>query len=261
MGRAKAWLPWFGRTLVEHVVERLRPAVDELIVVRSERLDLPPLDARVVTDREPERGPLAGIRDGLAAARSEWAFVTATDTPFLTPAHVEALFARRRAAAPVAEGRIQVLSAVYPCTAWREAGALLERGVSRPLALLEALDYEPVFVGPDPGLGAAPPWRGFNTPAEYLVAAREVDPEAQAELELLGRAARAAGWSCRCLPIGTLASLLAAAPARVGLLDAGGERVAPPFLVSLGGRDIVRHGALPVGPGERASVIDAQMGG
>ena len=59
MGRAKAWLPWFGRPMIEHVVDCLLPAVDEVVVVTSAELDLPPRPARVVSDRMPERGPLA----------------------------------------------------------------------------------------------------------------------------------------------------------------------------------------------------------
>jgi len=277
MGRPKAWLPWLGRTMIEHVVEGLRPAVDEIVVVSSATLELPPLDARVVVDREPGRGPLAGIREGLAAvARSQLAFVTSTDAPFLTPEYVTRLLDRGGPAAPVAEGRTQVLSAVYPCAAWKQAEALLERGLARPLDLLEQLDYEPLAfdekddgASEERGAGRAgptmrppvrpPPWRGFNTPAEYLDCARALHPGARAEVELLGRAAIGVEERCLSLPIGTLAELLARIPAPARLLE-GGD-VAGAFLVSLGGRDFVRSGRVPIGPGERVSVFDAQAGG
>ena len=55
MGRAKAWLPWFGLTLIEHVVTQLAQVVDEVIVVTSASLDLPSLPARIVRDRDPAR--------------------------------------------------------------------------------------------------------------------------------------------------------------------------------------------------------------
>ena len=260
MGRAKAWLPWFGQTMVEFVVERLRPVVDEVIVVTSASLELPPLDVRVVQDREEGRGPLAGIREGLAAARSELAFVTSTDAPFLTSEYVSALFDRAGAVAPVAEDRVQVLSAVYPCAAWKRADDLLERGIARPLVLLEELGYEPLAL-PESGRqsGRSPAWRGFNTPAEYLDCARSVDSEARATLELLGRAAIGADRMLHSVPIGTLSEVLAHASSRLQLMAA--DRVSKPFLVSLGGRDLVRNGAVPVGPGERVSVIDSLAGG
>ena len=66
MGRDKAWLPWRGQPIVVHVAGVLRSVVDEVVVVASDSLELPPLDARGVGDREPARGPLAGLRDGLA---------------------------------------------------------------------------------------------------------------------------------------------------------------------------------------------------
>lgn len=260
MGRAKAWLPWFGGSLVEVLVGRLGSIVDEVIVVTSATLDLPALPARIVEDREPGLGPLAGLREGLAAARAERAFVTSVDAPFLTREFVEGLFAMGRATAPISEGHVQVLSAVYPCDAYRCADALLRQGTRRPLALLEALDYKPIELPASGDASGSPPaWRGFNTPAEYLAAVRAIDPDATAEVELLGRVALAQPTSKFRVPVGTLGTVLSALPGSLGLVD--GDRVAKAHLVSLGGRDLVRDLAVPVGPGERVSVIDALAGG
>jgi molybdopterin-guanine dinucleotide biosynthesis protein A len=255
MGRPKAWLPWFGRPMVAHVVEILRPLVDEVVVVTSAELELPPLPARVVVDRERERGPLAGIRDGLAAAGADSAFVTSTDSPFLSEAYVTSMFERGGAVAPIAEGRVQVLSAVYPGVAAGIANDLLAAGKGRPRDLLEALDYEAIELE----LEGPPPWRGFNTPAEYLDCARKVDPMASAEVELLGRAAMDADPERFEVPIGTLGEVLAGVHAALPLVE--GDRVAKGHLVSLGGRFLVRDLGLPIGPGEQLTVIDSQAGG
>lgn len=263
MGRAKAWLPWFGRTMVEHVVGRVRPAVDEVVVVTSQTLDLPALDARIVRDRDAERGPLAGLRDGLLAADADRCFVTGTDAPFLASADVEALLERGEACAPVSDGFVQVLCAVYPKRAGAEAQRLLDAGQRRPLDLLEALGYEAVEAaalrrGDDP-----PPWLGFNAPRDYLAAVQRVDPDATCEVEMLGRAALHAEPPRRRLPVGTLGELLRAWPSRLALLEEGEAqaRVSKRHLVSLGGRELVRDLGVPVGPDERVSVIDALAGG
>lgn len=259
MGRAKAWLPWFGRTMVEHVVENLASAVDEIVVVTSKELDLPPLSARIVIDRTPELGPLAGIREGLAAAESEYALVTSVDAPYLSAEFARQMFAFGCAAAPLDEGRVQVLSALYPSAAWRRADELLSQGVRRPLALLEECDYKPVESS-EFGRGATPSaWIGFNTPDAYLDAVRLRDPNATAEVELLGRAAKKAAQSRYRLPVGSLGELLAQLPESLSLTHEG--RVAKSHLVSLGGRDLVRDLAVPIGPDERVSVIDALAGG
>ncbi len=280
MGRAKAWLPWFGRTMIEHVVAQLASAVEEVVVVTSETVDLPPLPARIVRDRDSERGPLAGIRDGLAAVDSEYAFVTSTDAPFLTDSFVSRILAVGKPCAPKSEGHVQVLCAVYPSAGWKEAERLLEAGVGRPLRLLESLGFETLdfdgdfdrgfdrdFVpepetkpGQGPELdGARRPWHGFNTPQAYLDCVRVLDPMATAEVELLGRAALAIKDTKQTVPVGTLGEVLACWPESLGLIAEG--RVARSHLVSLGGRDLVRDLAVPVGPGECVSILDALAGG
>lgn len=256
MGRDKAWLPWRGRPMVEHVVEVLRGVVDEVLVVSSSELELPPLEARVVVDREPARGPLAGIREGLAALESDLAFVCGTDSPFLTPAYVEALLSQRGAAAPEVDGFVQTLAAVYPRAALPRAQELLDRGRGRPLHLLEAVGYRKLASESLPDLESV---RGFNTPDEYLQAVRESDADAVATLELFGRARLAAGVRAIEVPVATLGEVLSHAPGELELLEGG--RVARHFLVSLDGRAFVRDGAIPIGPGEHVIVLDASVGG
>ena len=258
MGRPKAWLPWNGEPMVLHVVRQLLAVVDEVVVVTSQALDLPPLPegARTVRDSEPERGPLAGLRDGLSAISAPWAFVTSTDAPHLTADYVEALFAFGEPAAPEVDGFVQVLSAVYPKRGAGVADDLVASDKLRPLFLLESLGYR--AVRPDE-LPSTAPLRGFNTPDQYLDAAREAFPGATATIELLGRARQLAGVKELSLPIGRLGDLLTAVGAELGLVEDGA--LAPGFLVSLEGRDVIRDLAVPVGPGERVIVIDAAAGG
>jgi molybdopterin-guanine dinucleotide biosynthesis protein A len=261
MGRAKAWLPWFGKSMIEHVVGRLQPVVDEVIVVASQSMSLPPLPARVVEDREPALGPLAGIREGLEATDAELVFVTSTDAPFLTTDHVLRMFEFGVAVAPRAGGHVQVLSAIYPSAAWKDAADLLRHGQRRPVALLERIDAKMIDYDDAEDRASPNPWQGFNTAEEYLHWARSTVPDAKASIELLGRAALAAEARHFEVPIGTLGEVLRAieVPDALQLFD--GRRLARPYLASLGGRDLVRDLDLPVGPGERVSVIDALAGG
>ena len=256
MGRDKAWLAWRGRPLVVHVVEALRQSVGEVVVVASAELDLPPLDALVARDREPELGPLGGIREGLAHVSAELAFVTGTDAPFLAPAFVKALLAYECAAAVELDGIVQNLCAVYPRAVLPAAEALLAQGRMRSMHLLEEVGYRKV---PADSLPDAESVRGFNTPGEYLLAVRRADPQATATLEFLGRARLALGRRDLEVPVGTLAEVLAHARPALDLVD--GARVARPFLVSLDGRTFVRDVAIPIGPGEQVIVLDASVGG
>ncbi len=252
MGRPKAWLPWRERPMLAHVVETLRRSVDEVVVVSTPGLALPSLPARVVCDPEPGLGPLAGIALGLAHVESELAFVTGTDAPFLAQDFVEALFAFGGAAAPLVEGRVQTLAAVYPRSAFSHARELLARGRRRPLDLLESVGYRKVEPHELPGTDSL---SGFNTPTEYLEAVREAEAAATARLEFEGRARRLAGCCALEAPVGTLGEVLDHAPARVELRS--GEDVAPTYRVTLGDCDFVGDIWIPIGPGERVVVRDA----
>ncbi len=260
MGRPKALLPWFGRSMIEHVVSLLEGCVDETIVVTSEALSISSvaLAARIVVDRDPARGPLAALRDGLAASGAELAFVTACDAPFLSEEHVEALFGRASAeagaAAPIAEGFVQVLSAVYPVRAAGAAEALLSEGIASPAALLERIGFARVDGDAQRLAPNAPaPWTGFNTPGEYLALARHRDPGAKARVEW-------GGWRCE-VPIGRLAEVLErAAPPGPASTASPGSRIATGVLrVVLAEGELARDAdpELPIGPGERVVVFEA----
>lgn len=74
-----------GRPLLEHVLERLRPQVGELVLVANRRLeDYAALGLNVVDDGAFKgKGPLAGIAAGMAAATSEWVLCVPGDAPLL----------------------------------------------------------------------------------------------------------------------------------------------------------------------------------
>ena len=256
MGRPKALLPWRGRPMVEHVVEVLRGAVDEVVVVTSQELDLPPLCAHVVRDEELAQGPLAGLAVGLGKVEAPIAYATSTDAPFLSSEFVAAVLGCGKAAAPLVDGHVQTLAAAY----WTARGAsearrLLAAGRRRPLDLLEALDYRALAPDELPELDSL---RGFNTPDEYLAAVADSEGDATAVLEFVGHVRATAGCDAIRVPVGTLAAVLARAPDPLELCEEG--RVASAFLVSLGGRDFVRDGRIPIGPDERVVVLDSAAG-
>lgn len=92
-GGGKALLTFHGKTFLEHVVAAVAAEVDHTIVVAAPGQTLPAVDAvRVVHDRTPGAGPLAGIRDGLRVAltrdhadapQPRLAFVASCDVPLL----------------------------------------------------------------------------------------------------------------------------------------------------------------------------------
>jgi molybdopterin-guanine dinucleotide biosynthesis protein A len=256
MGRPKAWLPWRGVPMLEHVVSVLHEVVDEIVVVTSATLDPPPVRARIVRDSREGWGPLAGIAEGLAHVEADLAFVTSTDAPFLSSAFVRALFAYGSAAAPEIDGFVQSLAAVYPRSGLECAERLLTEGRRRPLDLLETLGYRKLEASALPDLDSV---RGVNTADAYLAAVARDQGTARASLEFVGHARQLAQCEQIDVPVGRLSEVLAAAPDSIEIYR--DERIAEPFVVSLGGRDFVRDGRVPIGPGERVIVLDSPAGG
>lgn len=161
--------------MLARVVDALAEACAEVVVVRAAAQALPPLTAavplRIVADRYPASGPLAGLVTGLAAAAHPLCFATSCDAPLLQPALIAALAAHlgaADAAVPRVGGRLQPLVALYRRdTALARFEAFVKAGALAPTAALAALslvELEPAtLLEADPRLLS---FRGVNTPAD-----------------------------------------------------------------------------------------------
>ena len=85
LGRPKATEIIGGKTIVERVIERLRPLSSQMLIVTgTERTDLTGTgDAEFLTDLYPGYGPLGGIYTGLVASKNSHSIAVACDMPFL----------------------------------------------------------------------------------------------------------------------------------------------------------------------------------
>jgi molybdopterin-guanine dinucleotide biosynthesis protein A len=122
IGCEKAFLEFFGSTMIERTFGLVGEVVDDVVVVARDedqqaRLrDLVP-EARLICDSVRGFGPVAGLAAGMAAARGERAFAVGCDLPFLKPEVLDMLFDFARgydAAIPAREGGlVEPLHAVY----------------------------------------------------------------------------------------------------------------------------------------------------
>ncbi|MCB1748080.1 MAG: molybdenum cofactor guanylyltransferase [Gammaproteobacteria bacterium] len=120
-GVDKGLLPLAGRPLVAHVLARLRPQVDAVVISANRNLaDYAALAVPVISDAHPAAyaGPLAGCLAALRATRSPWICTAACDSPFL-PADLvtrlqQALTAGQADIAVVrSDGRLQPVFALF----------------------------------------------------------------------------------------------------------------------------------------------------
>ena len=83
-GEDKGWVALAGRPLVDHVLERLRPQVDEVLINANRSQTRYQALAPVISDDNNDYlGPLAGMQAGLAAAHHDWVLFVPCDGPAL----------------------------------------------------------------------------------------------------------------------------------------------------------------------------------
>jgi molybdopterin-guanine dinucleotide biosynthesis protein A len=84
-GQDKGLLIYHGRPLIDHVIARLSPQVEELMISANRNLDeYARRGYPVLSDELADYpGPLAGVLAGLGKARFEWLVACPCDTPLL----------------------------------------------------------------------------------------------------------------------------------------------------------------------------------
>ena len=118
-GRNKALEAICGKSLIECVIQRLKPLTGQILIVTSKELtDLPAAGkAEILTDVYPNKGPLGGIYTGLLAAKSSRSIVVACDMPFLNAELLSYMVKLSRSVDAViprlGEGILQPLHAIY----------------------------------------------------------------------------------------------------------------------------------------------------
>jgi molybdopterin-guanine dinucleotide biosynthesis protein A len=162
-----------GESMVARQLRVLTPLVQGCAIVAGEPAPYADVaaayGARLVHDRDPGRGPLAGLDAALAALDADRLLVFACDLPFidrdlvlqLRDTHPEA-----RALVPRIDARPQPLAARYDRSAAPIVTARLERGALRMMELVDELEAQWLDLPPVRAL------MNVNTPED--VAAAEV---------------------------------------------------------------------------------------
>jgi len=188
MGTDKALLPFGGSTLAAHMVARIRPWVDEVVIsARVGQKGLP--DVPVVFDTAIDGGPLPALTGALPVLRHDHILVVAVDTPLLVPELIPMLHDRmgdHEVSVPWVRGYpVMALSVVSRTAVLRVAPMLSERSGLRDL--LPLVRAEKVFDSEirmiDPQLQSFLP---CNTPDE-LLAIRGAGERADEHGAVLGR--------------------------------------------------------------------------
>ena len=132
MGSDKAWLAVEGKPLVARQIELVRAlGAEEVLISGRSEVDYSSLNCRVLQDRVPDAGPLAGIESALSAISTPLLLVLAVDLARMTPSLLQLLLTHCRqncGAVPRFDKNIEPLAAVYPRAALGIARSQLDGG-------------------------------------------------------------------------------------------------------------------------------------
>ncbi|MBX9688151.1 MAG: molybdenum cofactor guanylyltransferase [Candidatus Obscuribacterales bacterium] len=98
MGRNKAFLPYAGKTLIEHSLDLMSEVFQDVLLVSNNPEDFEHLSANSLKDIIPNRGPLVGILSGLLVSNYEHIFVMPCDMPFVDKSLMRQISAQRHKA-------------------------------------------------------------------------------------------------------------------------------------------------------------------
>jgi molybdopterin-guanine dinucleotide biosynthesis protein A len=164
MGRPKPWIEVGNSILIRYVVERLAPAFSEVMVSFAEPEQMEQLvPYRVVFDRKPNAGPLAGLEAGLLSARNQVLFAVACDMPYVERSTAEIAVAAARscdAAIPRHDGLFEPVCGAYRKTALAGIANALDAGNYVAHDVVGDLDVT-WLEGLEPGQ-----FESLNTPAD-----------------------------------------------------------------------------------------------
>lgn len=176
-GAVKALLDVGGRTILDRLVETLRPRFAEILLVVKEPEPFFSMSEgeapwRLVLDTLPGRSSLTGIHAALLNARTEHVFLTACDTPLLRPALLDALLRHLRPEDDVVlplkpDGYFEPLCALYSRRCLPHIEAQLANDDHKIVRFFDKVRVNPL---PVPTLLEADPellsFQNANTPAE-----------------------------------------------------------------------------------------------
>lgn len=166
MGKDKALLEVNGKPLLVHALERLRPLVQELLVIGDPH-KYRALHPKCIADDLQDLGPLGGVVTAMNHAKNDRLLVLACDVPGVNATllqQLQALLGDADAAVPRHDGRLEPLAAAYDR---RCAEPFLARLMRNDLSMQGALDdVRTVHLDVTPGTDGWPQdlFRNLNSP-------------------------------------------------------------------------------------------------
>jgi molybdopterin-guanine dinucleotide biosynthesis protein A len=172
MGRDKALLDFHGIPLIVHIAN-LVSSLKIPVTIVGPASKYSQLGFRLIEDRIPSAGPLAGIDVALHDSGAPWKLILGCDLPHLTNPFLSFLLDRARtssfdAVVPLNTAGPEPLCAVYSSSCAPTVSAALSRGIRKVTDIYSALLVD--LIPPADWLPFDPSgllFKNLNTPSDY----------------------------------------------------------------------------------------------
>jgi len=170
MKSEKSFVLFKNKPLISHSLNTLKSVCDEIIISANnnhfEQLGYP-----VVPDKE-SFGPISGIISCLPQITNNFAFITPTDTPYISIDLIRHLFEQRDegkiTVAFNSNGQMEPLCVVFPKSTIKSLNEIANSGVRKIITVIERLGYKRVDITSDLDFYQNNLFFNVNRPADLL---------------------------------------------------------------------------------------------
>lgn len=171
MGRSKSFLPFGGKTMIEHRFHSMKELFAEVVIVANDPDAYSQLSTDVVKDIIPNRGPLVGILSALLVSEFEHTFVIACDMPLVDNKLMRAMAQERHGTDVLvlshAEG-VEPLCGIYSKRCIEPLEESIFEGTLKAMDFLAEINAKLfAFEESAAATESLPPYFNVNTPQDY----------------------------------------------------------------------------------------------
>lgn len=169
MGRDKAMIEWQGKSLLDHALDILEPATDDLLVI-GDPMKYGHVGPFVIADDRPGSGPLGGLVTAMRYATNDKMLLLACDLPNVDVGLLERLKQElgnfTDAVVPRHNGLIEPMVAAYHRRCAPLFRENLELGVNKMSDALDLVRTNYIEIKPGTGMWPADIFKNLNAPGD-----------------------------------------------------------------------------------------------
>lgn len=176
MGTDKGLIQFRGKTITEHIIDQLKPVVDQVVIV-SNNPDYAIFNLERIPDIIKNCGPAGGIHTALSHTSTRRNFIVSCDMPFVTTGAIDFFLNRpteKEITVPVHQGKIEPLFGIYHQSCLAQWDELIRRGFLKLQEMIACFDLLKIDVSIQP-LFSYPLFANINTPEDLEKALTNTD--------------------------------------------------------------------------------------